>query len=744
MSYYQPVGYGSRLPVSPEQPDNRCGVTSTPILRMDLGPMTELLPPLTDALVLEIQNQVGKNAVRTFAFNLWGQNGYQNQAFVELLGVFAMHCEARMLMNRREDPIRIIQAEAPFFMNAAMGFLVQQYPELTGYLPPEAEPVMNAANRDWAQLTRDLRAVQAQYSHPGQGQAYGNQPVAYGGQPVGYGRGMPTQGGMGFNGMRGQQQALNANVNRADPRPIWEQDQLPQAARTTTGPGNTGFNSAYRTSAPERPYQASQPTQPEQRSVVTRETSTAPRTQPETAQFEQKARLINPNDPKPASTASAATAAKVVPPPPPPQPHQRAAGSAMKPAFGTRFYDRVPLQDGTELYAALSSPYKVAWTPERPPLAFDREQYVLFHRVNPHPTGDQVALQETLQLKADDMEYLDHELDESLKRIYRQQGEIRRPSGPAEVATLKRLVPNEAGKVGTIVSEERLKALDEAKAPRVLTTAIVADSIDGSMAEAHLEVLRHGGNGKTMEYLLKHCREYCLDKGAYSVVLDLKRSVTYEELLDKLVTHALDQPDSELADICNERLTRTFNRFLTKSMYFNWTIDSLLEDYLDAKAKVAETSGEMIQEQFAKSVRYVIDQALTVLDESELNTWFQRHLPEEANDEFEEPVVFVDPLTITTVPWSMYELEKRFRLEGLVTREKAEELYEALEAIFLRTTDPSAPADAQTLSKLREHVIVTVDGHKLYARASYLSPGLEHFAVTLEPLALVLPREARA
>lgn len=720
MSYYQSVNYGPRLPVNPEQPDPQCGTNATPNLRMDLGQMTDFLPALADALVIETQNQVGKNATRTFAFNLWGRNGYLNQEFAEILGVFAMHCES-VIIRTNGDPIQVIQGEAAFFLNAAMGMLVQQYPDLAGFLPPEAEGHIRGAQRDWAELTRNIRAVQSQYQQRSsfQGNTY-NQ---------GYNRGMPgsqaapMQGGMGFNGMRGQNQVQGGNQ-----RPIWDQGTGGQSTYTAQ-PGNNGFNRAYAAS----PAQSYQPTQ---RTVVTPEPATparaaAPTTAPATAQFESKARLIQPGE----KTMPASDVLPTKTPTPTPL-----SASAAQP----KQFNRVPLDDGTELYAAVNSPYKVIWTPQRPPLAFDREKYLLFHRVTPNPTEDQVALQESLQNRIPGMDYLDHELDEGLKRIYRNQSEFSRHSGPPQMATLSRIVPNETGRVGTLVSEERLKALDAAKAPRTLQEPMVADSIEGGMAEAHLEILRHGGNGKTLEFLLKQCREYCLEAGAYSRVLELKRCDTYESLLDKLVTFGLEYPDSELTDICNERLTRAFNRFMTKSMYFNWSIDNLIEDYPDAKAKVDSSCGELLQAQFARSVRYVIDQALHMLDEDELNTWFQRHLPDEAADSFEEPVVFANPLTVTTVPWTMYELEKRFRLEGLVTKERASELFDALEAIFLRTTDPSASTDAQTCMKLREHVIVTSDNHRLYARASYLSPGLQHYGVTLEPPVIIPPREARA
>lgn len=731
MPYYQPTNYGSRLPVSPEQPDNRCGANATPNIRVDLGPMNEFTPVLVDALVMEIQNHVGQNAVRTFAFNLWGQNGYLNQDFVELLGVFAGHCEGRLLSQRNANPVQVIQGAAGYFMNAAMGLLIEHYPELANYLPPEAGQALQAARSDWYQITRDLRAMQSQYAAPVnqgygvQGQGYGYQPAyGQGGYQTG-GYGYPNQAGMGFNGARGQ---ANAMAGRGDPRPIWDQqgDTLPQWNQRGASMGLNG--GAYRESRPQPP--------------VTRSVVTPERQPPATATFPEKARIVRPGA-APQGAAPTANRPAANRPTPAPAPATRIT-PAPKQELGTRFYDHVYLKDGSELYAAVVSPHRVQWTPERPPLAFDRDQFMLFHRVNQQAEEGVPVLQETVQKKVVEMEYLDHELDESLKKLYRQEGSLHRQRGVPQMAVLKRLVPDETGKVGSLVSKERLEALDAAKAPRVLTKPIIADSVDGSIAEAHLELLRHGGDGKTMEFLLKQCREYCLDKGAYSAVLDFRRATTYEALLDKLVTHALENPDSELADICNERLTRSFNRFLNKSMYFSWTIDSLMEDYMAAKEKIAASAGEMIQEQFAKSVRYVIDQALSVLDEQELNTWFARHLPEEVTDTFEEPVVFVDPLTVTTIPWTMYDLEKRFRLEGLVTKDLAGELYEALEAVFLRTTDPSAPADAQTKMKLREHVIVTSDGRKLYARASYLSPDLEHFAVTLEPLIVVPPREVRA
>lgn len=720
---YQPANYGSRLPVSPEHPDQRNMVSATPILRIDLGQMTPFTEPLIDALVIEIQNNVGKNATRTFAFNLWGQQGFENQVFADLLSVFAQHCEL-IAVTQQADPVAVAKGEAPFFLNAAMGMLVEQFPELTQYLPPDAEGVIRAAQQDWHQLTRNLRAAQTQWSRSSFQGTGGGYPQ--GAMAAGYQRGMPVGGNMGLNGMRGAQ-AAQPMAPRAEPRPIWAQ-QAPQAAAGGAPLGNKGFNGNYTSAAPAPAYQ------PTQRSTVTPEPVTVTATgkaPPPTARFDEKPRLITPNE-KPVNPTqpNAVTSASPAPPKSSPQ--------------GPGMFDRVRLSDGSEMIAAIKSPYKVAWSPERPPQAFDRERFTLFHYLPAQVEEGQVTLQETVQDKGDGMEYLDHELDEALKRIYRAQGELGRRSGAPEMAALTRIVPNESGKVGTIVSAERLQALDEVKAPRVLKEEIVADSIEGAIAEAHLEILRHGGNGKVMEFLLKECKEYCLEKGAYSKVLALKRCRTYEELLDQLLEIGLEHPDSALMDLCNERLTRVFNRFLTKSLYFNWTIDNLIEDYPSAREKIASSCGDILNAQFTRSVRYVIDQALCVLDEEQLEIWFARHLPENDIEAFDEPVVFANPQSVTTVPWTMYELEKRFRLEGLVTKERALDLHEALEAIFLRTTDPSLPSDAQTALKLREHVLVTSDGHRLYARAAYLSPQLLDFSVTLEHPVVIPPREARA
>ena len=104
---------------------------------VDCSPaMQQLLPVLVSLLITEIQGRAGQNPLRTFMFNQYSMNGYQNAEFVELVFVAINHAEF-LLMNRQVmNQEQALQQACSMLCNLAACGVATFYPAIAQYLNP--------------------------------------------------------------------------------------------------------------------------------------------------------------------------------------------------------------------------------------------------------------------------------------------------------------------------------------------------------------------------------------------------------------------------------------------------------------------------------------------------------------------------------------------------------------------------------------------------------------------------------
>lgn len=646
------------LPVDPNQVDTRNYVQQTPNLRrVDLGQMSPLTLNLIDALVMQIQDNAERSALRTFAFNYWGNRQFTDPQFLELLQIFAAHVETISMMQNA-DPVQVIEGEAEFFVTAASAALVESFPEITEYLPPEAEGAITAAAKDWHGIVRDIKASQRQLGQ-GRSSYRGGMRGTQGNQPGGFNRQVNTGGG----GMYG-------NHNQPDVstlRPSWEMNRTVER-QVETGP-RSGFNSVQSTVRQQEPTVA--------------------------AHLERvEVAKAKPGQPTMARPTYGTRAAPVNPRP----------------------LDKVQLDDGKVLIPAFLSGTTASHSPTAPPLVHDRNTHMLFHVYDPDG-----SVTESIQEKTPEMEYLAHELDEKLKKIYKVNlGVFSKERIEPNILLARKLIPSQAGTVATEVSEATRQKLDAMKAPRQLTKPFRAASMTLALFEARVEAARLPDESDLLEFQVEEVVRPDYIEGMLPHVLALRRCDSYAAFQETMYAlHKDGKFDDDMFETLDKRITVAFNRYNSKQLYLGLVVDSFMVDFEALLDKVRQSKGDAVTAKFLAAARVVIGQACAVLTGESLSE-FLKGVVGEANG-VKEPACFCNRYSITQLPWTMYEMAHHWRLEGVVTPENAKPFHDALAAIFARTGT----------NGVREHLLLTSDEQVIYA---YKSPIVEgNFNITKEP-----------
>jgi hypothetical protein len=692
---YYNRGNQPNLPFDPTQPDQRNLIQQRPNLpNFDLGGLYEFGGNLIDNLIVQIQDNAGRNNLRNFAFNFWSQNVNQgpfvNNQFIELIQLFGLWVETVLMqLPQNVDVIAVIQNEAPPFVDAASAHLADMYPDLRQFLPPEADQQLHQHLNNWRKIERDIHAVRRSYQQ--------NQP--------GYGGGL-ARGGSGFNRstMGGQgggyQQRTNVNPNAL--RPSWEQNNV-----QTPGPApvRRGFNN----SAPANP--GNTPNRPSDGSIGAMKQNTSSSGYKSLRQAVQS--NMEPDSPAPQQVNRPTNA-----------PVQAAAAPT---PVADRPFDCVPLGDGSYLTPAYQTEKTPKYSLNMVPQVFNRDDYILFYLVK--PDGKMI---ETVQKKSDiqkenaTVDYLEHEMDERLRKLYKTNLSV----GNREVVVphlkeLRRLVPDKTGTVAVKVNEKERLELDRANAPRQLATPIQASDIGIALFKAAMERDRMGlEDGKDfLEFIIEEIHENQTYPKALELLLALGRCQTYTEFLALLDNQNRNDPHMtpELYQHINRRMTETFNRFLDKQLYMGLEIDDFVDDWPQFPSFCTKKFGELMTEKVEGSAKEVIARAVSVLHGDGL-TKHLHTLSEAERAALDKPAVFCDRYSVTQMPWTMYEMDSHWRLEGVLSEDSgAKPFHEALTSLFARTKT----------NGVHVRVLLTADGREIYVSQSSITDG--DFMVTKEP-----------
>lgn len=667
----------SNLPVDPERVEQRGFVQNTPFLgqqfQNELGGMGDFIVPLIDALVVEIQNQAGKNALRTFAFNLWSQNGYANPGFANLVRTFAAHVDATAApfgsSANIDGPGGIIAGEAPGIVKMASSYLAKENPEVLAYLPQEAEgPIMKESGQ-WAALVRNLSMV-----HGGASSGYGR-GAGMGGQRQGGGLGLNSRGGQGAPAR-----------NYDDIRPSWEQNAPAPAPAQNL---RVGLN---------KPPQA--PPQP-----------TAQRDQGQSGYSTLKRVLAGEDLPTIRAQAG--------------QSHQAPTAAQARPQGKPLHH--IPIGDGRWLCAAAIAPSQPVYGPLSPPAVYDRETHVLFYVFSKdgEAVGEFIMDKASLQEKGYDVDYLEHELKEALKKQFRANQDVyNREIKGAPMQQIRALMPAERGMVAVQPTAERREELNAmATAPRQLVKPIQDASLERCAFKATIERDREQiDTDAFMEYQAEITNDQYVFSNGLKHMLELGRTTTmteFAETIDRLY-RSEETFTTEMYEAVDKRLTTAFNRMLKKQFFMDTAIESFFADYPDFPAYATNKYGDLVMEKIEAQAPFLIRRATAVLQGDSLSAYIQQNIPEDVREKYPEPAVFCERYSVTQVPWTIHQINKVWRLEGLVSQVHAKALHAVLGSIFARTMTNGCD----------EHVIWTTDGSRIYAYRSPIDD--DNFVITTD------------
>jgi len=681
-SYYR--GSQPAIPFDPENVDQRNIVRSRPRLPpLDLGQLADFGEALVDNLIVQIQDNATRNSLRTFAFNFWADQQFYNQQFAELVMAFTAWIEVLLMQSPQNvNVVAVIEGEAEPFVSAACANLTELFPDLRSYLPSDAAPQLHEGLNNWRRIVRDVHS--AQRSNRSVNSAYG----------------APAQGRMGggFNrasagGTGGYRPGPAVDVSTL--RPSWEREMASTNIGTT--PRRQGFNATT----------INQPSRVSDGSPGAMKQSTS------TSGYRSLRQAVEANmEPEREVVTEHRTVATDTPRPVPSE---------------KRPFDYVPVGDGSYLTPAYQSEKTPTYSPTTLPEVFNRDDYMLFYIVRPDGTAI-----ETVQKKSDiekenaKVDYLAHEMDERLRKLYKANLSVgNREIEVPNVRSLRRLVPSKTGTVAALTSDTERLELDRANAPRQLAKPIQATDMGSALFKAGIERDRMDlEDGKDfLEFIVEHVHTDQIYPHALQLLLALGRCQTYEELLavlDNQNRHE-DAMTPELYQHIDRRLTETFNRYLDKQLYLGFDLDDFVEDWASFPTFCTKKFGEKMTEVVAGSAKEVILRALSVLQGEGL-TQYLHSLNDAERERMVEPAVFCDRYSITQLPWTMYEMESHWRLEGVLTDQPTgKPLHEALTSLFSRT---------QT-NGVHVRVLLTADGREIYVHRSPVREG--DFMITKEP-----------
>lgn len=186
----------------------------------NFGNLQNYIGYISAAAAIEIQNQVQRNPLRMFMFNIAAQNNFQNEYFESVISGIAGAAELLVATGQLPNMEQAIQRSIPYVISLMAGANVREFPRLQAFLGGD-QSLLNEIQQNintYDQIGQQVNAMR-------QGRIANVQ----------------QQGGMNFTGWNGGAQ---------------HQQQVQQQQQATWGQGNMGWNSAQPMSAGGNPIGA--------------------------------------------------------------------------------------------------------------------------------------------------------------------------------------------------------------------------------------------------------------------------------------------------------------------------------------------------------------------------------------------------------------------------------------------------------------------------------------------------------
>ncbi len=700
----------------PHQPPFVVPINGSPELQ-------SLAPLVTGYVLLEINQQAGKNELRSFFFNLASDNGYQNQ-FLQQLTQATADLSEYYILQQRLQPEQAVRMAASDVCSTMVAVVAQQFQQgLQQYITQQQVNDLNGLLHKHQQIQQMLQ----QFHNPNPGYGGYQQPMMQGGAPgynTGYGNrgagGYPPggfhRGGAGTMGPRigGHQPytprpgampthtGYNPNYS-AGPRgqvvggDMWRMGGGPSYGNPETETARVGMGMGRRRAGAVVDEVEFAPNNTPQRHIPIV-------AEPEPVQTYEPVQASEINWGKPRVDSGVRTVAPAVEEeinifaPLPTREEPRAQYVSLssdrewpKVADPLRPYDEMLLEDGSVVKPALTSGWKVTLNQERPyPLVYDYNKYVLFHVRRPDGT-----VTEILNERNDDMSYLDNELDPALRAQARDRQNQERTTVVEPVWKLAdKMRPLQANSsVVAPVEPEPVEdgAEVEAPAPAVVDGIAIAHSL----AEAQIKAQLTAGKDKRVdlstmpiEYYFDLISTVNTDQNHSYTVRSLDSLTSFEVLKTKLL-EVQDQLGEAVFGAIDTRLTAAINEAMDKNLSLDgWKIDSFVGDYDELIAALNNTCGAYMTDALKDHARKIIGSSLAVL----AGDSYKRYLKEVGAEESEEMagttfLLFRDRCSVTQVPWTQADLSLVIGEGGLIPEAQSAELHKAVAEIFERTPD---------------------------------------------------------
>lgn len=715
------------LPVSPNQVDRSAwvpqGLPLNPPFVPNIplqGNIAQYLPQITGFAMYALQANAERNPLRTFTYNLYSRNRYNNEDFGTLIMTIA-EAATFMIMAGNLPPEQAIPKAAEEVVSMLMAVQVFRHVALQNLVP--SEQVKNeivALKQQFDQLAESVRAFKNNAQRTGWGQqstgwGSGNQG-SWGGQQGGWSGQQSGWSSPGFSpsSVTGQQhrgQPLRTSLQQSTPS-VWTTDPGQQH-------GGGGHGGPFKPSQPHLEEYVMDKGQPTQRQTTSRE------------DFVSKAKQ-NAQRTVAASTAAPADDSRFKPLPgdtfeviedvPEYVPLQEGK-EWPKLLNSDRPYDSVLLQEGYEMRPAKLSGWVVTRTTEKPfPLLYDPLTHLLFHIRDPEGNVTEKAIRMT-----PDMNYLDHELNATLREQVKSS-ESNQPKTDYDWALVSKLKPMPRHPISAIVESapedevgEEHEDVDATDEPMCLDDILLVHTpseADMRISLVTPEVEEAIKSRKPVEYYFDVLTPLQADKNYVNTVKALGRLQTMAEFRDAAAT---DRGQNKLSDaalqLINRRMTQSVNEVLKFNMGIKgWKISSFMADYDDLVEELQKDFGPVVAETLERHAPQIIQTNCSVLSGDAFSAYLKWVSGGEVKTHMGEHLtVFRERCSTTRVPWGMWQFDKIIDsdLGSMVPEGAMPTMYKAVREIFERTADQEIP--------FARHFLLTEDEVRYELRRGFFS-----------------------
>lgn len=667
--HFQNQGPSLPVPISP--PNQQAMVGGLPynppfLVPVNVAPqLQQAVNLITGYSMLEVQQNAGKNEIRSFYFNLVSRNNWNNPEFLDLVNGVAAYTELLINSNRMqiEQAVHTAAAELTSMLTCATVVDYQQHLGrfVQGNMANDLNQQMQKLDHLRAQLQQAAQYRQGNFNNPSFG---GGHNVGYNSP---YGGNMPNRAG--FNPSYG------ASMGPARPG-FPPTSNMSNLANRNVGGGMWMGNT--NTFVPNEPQVNI--LKPRVQNELTEVRMDSGKSEPEfkTSRFSDL----------PVSTERVEVMDN-------PEYVPLAPGKEWpKVRDLSRPWDSVLLEDGTEMRPAAFSGWTKTFDIAKPyRTLYDISKFVMFYCRRPDG-----SVHEVLQEKDSTMDYLKNELNPEMKQLARDADQkLKVAPNWALVEKLRPLknlpISVNETEVDKVPNEDLLGNRDPHKVEKV----IVANNI--REAELKLSMVSMDSKLNGNENLIEYYADLVIpvietDKdiqkvGLNSAVRNLSDSPSFEVLDTKLhLAISKGSIGSDALKAIDVRLTKTINEVLAKHLSLTgWEIDSYKEDFKDLLTALDDKFGNTISEKLKENASEIIAASLSVLDAEPYKQYLVSLGMSAEEAELEPMVVFASRVSITKVSWGFSDVNLDLPNGGLVSKARMPELHMALDAIFDRTLD---------------------------------------------------------